>query len=87
MQAGAPMEQVRQVFVILTAIWDEESRDEGVRFLSVDPGDMDTPLHAAAIPDADPSTLRSPVDSAMDVLERMLAVMSSDSASTGEVQT
>ena len=60
----------------LTAIWDEETRDEGVHFLSIDPGDMDTPLHAAAIPDADPSTLRRPADSAADVIERMLAVLS-----------
>ena len=27
---------------------------EGIRFLSLDPGDMDTPLHALAVPDADP---------------------------------
>ena len=42
----------------MTAIWAEEARAEGVHFLSVDPGDMDTPLHALAVPDADPSTLR-----------------------------
>jgi hypothetical protein len=30
--------------------------------LSVDPGDMDTEMHAAAIPDADPSTLARPED-------------------------
>ena len=60
----------------LTAIWDEEARDEGVHFLSIDPGDMDTPLHAAAIPDADPSTLRRPVDAAAEVIERMLTVLS-----------
>ncbi len=60
----------------LTAIWDVEARDEGVHFLSIDPGDMDTPLHAAAIPDADPSTLRRPVDAAAEVIERMLTVLS-----------
>ena len=53
----------------LTAIWDEESRDAGIRFLSVDPGDMDTPLHALADPDADPSTLKRPEDSAAEVIE------------------
>ena len=31
-----------------------------MRFLSLDPGDMDTPLHALAVPDADPSTLKRP---------------------------
>ena len=30
----------------MTSIWGEEARAEGVTFLSLDPGDMDTPLHA-----------------------------------------
>src|SRR6476646_10613009 len=30
----------------MTRIWDEGSRTAGVRFLAIDPGDMDTPLHA-----------------------------------------
>ena len=64
----------------LTAIWDEEARDDGVRFLSVEPGDMDTPLHAVAIPNADPSTLRRPEDSAVDIIERMLGFLSSATA-------
>ena len=46
----------------MTAIWDEEAAAEGVRFLSFDPGDMDTPLHALAVPDADPATLKRPED-------------------------
>lgn len=57
----------------LTAIWDEEARAQGVRMLSIDPGDMDTPLHAAALPDADPSTLRRPEDSAAEILDRIRA--------------
>ena len=64
----------------LTAIWDEEARDDGVRFLSVDPGDMDTPLHAVAIPNADPSILRRPEDSAVEIIEKMLGVLSSATA-------
>src|SRR5687768_12961584 len=40
----------------LSHIWDAELAREGIRIVSVDPGDMDTPLHAAAIPDADPTT-------------------------------
>ncbi len=44
----------------MTRVWDEELREQGVRFLSLDPGDMDTPLHALAVPDADPSSLKRP---------------------------
>ncbi len=36
----------------LSRIWHDELADEGVRVLSIDPGDMDTPLHALAVPDA-----------------------------------
>lgn len=39
-----------------------ELREHGVRVFSVDPGDMDTDLHRAAVPDADPSTLGRPED-------------------------
>ena len=56
----------------LTSIWDDESRGAGIRFLSVDPGDMDTPLHALADPDADPATLKRPADSAVEVIEAVL---------------
>jgi NAD(P)-dependent dehydrogenase (short-subunit alcohol dehydrogenase family) len=44
----------------LTRIWAAELGASGVRFLSVDPGEMDTRMHADAIPDADPSTLADP---------------------------
>jgi len=52
----------------LTAIWNAEMQRDGVQFLSIDPGDMDTPLHAQAVPDADRSALKRPADSARDVL-------------------
>ncbi len=52
----------------LSAIWGVEAEAEGVRLLSIDPGDMDTPLHAAAVPDADPATLRAPADAASDIV-------------------
>lgn len=61
----------------LTAIWADEAKAHRVRFLSVDPGDMDTPLHALAIPDDDPSTLKRPEVSAADVVETMLAALPS----------
>ena len=57
----------------LTAIWDKEEKDDGVRFLSIDPGDMDTPLHALAAPDSDPTTLKRPEDSAAEIIETILA--------------
>ena len=55
----------------LSRIWDAELADEGVHVLSVDPGDMDTPMHALAVPDADPSTLKRPEDAARELIELM----------------
>jgi NAD(P)-dependent dehydrogenase (short-subunit alcohol dehydrogenase family) len=52
----------------LTAIWAAEAEADGIRFLSIDPGDMDTPLHALAMPDADRATLKRPGDAALEVL-------------------
>jgi NAD(P)-dependent dehydrogenase (short-subunit alcohol dehydrogenase family) len=51
----------------MSAIWAEELAAEGVRFLSLDPGDMDTPLHALAVPDADPATLKRPEAAAREL--------------------
>ena len=48
----------------MNRLFAAELRDTGVHFLSVDPGDMDTAMHAAALPDADPSTLQKPEDAA-----------------------
>lgn len=57
----------------LSRIWDEELTPEGIRVVSVDPGDMDTPLHALAVPDADRSTLRSPDAAAMEIVDVIVA--------------
>jgi NAD(P)-dependent dehydrogenase (short-subunit alcohol dehydrogenase family) len=70
----------------MTAIWDEESRDTGIRFLSVDPGDMDTPLHALADPDADPSTLKRPADSAVEIIKAAMAELPLDRAVANEAR-
>ena len=59
----------------LTAIWAEEAKAEGISFLSLDPGDMDTPLHALAVPDGDPSTLRRPEDAAAEIVDALLAAL------------
>jgi hypothetical protein len=39
--------------------------------IDFEPGDMDTPLHAAAVPDADPATLKRPRDAARELLARI----------------
>src|SRR5262249_61281115 len=56
-------------------IWNEELAPEGIRMLSVDPGDMDTPMHAQAVPDADPSTLKRPEVAAHELLEQIAAAL------------
>jgi len=55
----------------LSRIWDEELRPHGVRVVSVDPGDMDTPMHAAAAPETDPATLKRPATSALEIVEHI----------------
>jgi len=64
----------------LSRIWDEELRAHDVRVLAFDPGDMDTPLHAAALPDADPATLKPPADAARE----LLALIAHHTAATAE---
>src|SRR5207248_1078325 len=45
----------------MNRIWALELAQTGVRFLSVDPGEMDTEMHAAAMPEADRAELAQPV--------------------------
>jgi len=59
----------------LSRVWDEEHAADGVRFLSLDPGDMDTPMHAAAIPDADTSTLKRPEQAARELADAIAAAL------------
>jgi NAD(P)-dependent dehydrogenase (short-subunit alcohol dehydrogenase family) len=59
----------------LSAIWDAELAPHGVRFLALDPGDMDTPLHAVAVPDADPATLKRPETAARELADAIAAVL------------
>src|SRR5688572_14608575 len=59
----------------MSRIWDEELAGEGVRFLSIDPGDMDTPLHALAVPDADPATLKRPETAARELADAIGAAL------------
>jgi NAD(P)-dependent dehydrogenase (short-subunit alcohol dehydrogenase family) len=62
-------------------IWNEELASQGIAFLSLDPGDMDTPLHAAAVPDADPSELKRPEIAAVELVDaigNLLSFMNSE---------
>src|SRR5689334_4537161 len=59
----------KAAFHQMSRIWNEEHAAEGVRFLSLDPGDMDTPMYHAAIPGADASTLKRPAKAAHEFLE------------------
>jgi NAD(P)-dependent dehydrogenase (short-subunit alcohol dehydrogenase family) len=67
----------------LTQIWDVELATEGVRFLSIDPGDMDTPMHAAAVPDADRSTLKQPETAAHELLNAISEALSNEHSRPG----
>jgi NAD(P)-dependent dehydrogenase (short-subunit alcohol dehydrogenase family) len=44
----------------MSRIWGAELEGTGVRVISVDPGEMNTRMHADAIPDADPALLLDP---------------------------
>jgi NAD(P)-dependent dehydrogenase (short-subunit alcohol dehydrogenase family) len=59
----------------MSRIWQAELEDAGVRVLSLDPGDMDTPLHEAAVPGADRASLRRPGDAALDMIAAIAAAM------------
>src|SRR6266498_2308392 len=52
----------------LSRIWDQELESHGVRVHAIDPGDMDTALHALAVPDADRASLKRPADAAREIV-------------------
>jgi NAD(P)-dependent dehydrogenase (short-subunit alcohol dehydrogenase family) len=56
----------------LSRIWQVELQTTQVRFHAVDPGDMDTALHSAAVPDADRSQLHRPSDSSLLLLNQLI---------------
>jgi NAD(P)-dependent dehydrogenase (short-subunit alcohol dehydrogenase family) len=59
----------------MSRTWDEELREHGVRVIGHDPGDMDTPMHAQALPDADPAELKAPSTSAAELLDRLTTML------------
>jgi NAD(P)-dependent dehydrogenase (short-subunit alcohol dehydrogenase family) len=53
----------------LSRIWDQELVGLGIAMIAIDPGDMDTPMHALAVPDADRAALKRPEDVAMEMAD------------------
>ena len=59
----------------LSRIWNEELATEGIRVLTLDPGDMDTPMYAAALPDSDRSQLKPPAVAAREFADAIAAAL------------
>jgi NAD(P)-dependent dehydrogenase (short-subunit alcohol dehydrogenase family) len=59
----------------LSRIWDAELAGEGVRVLARDPGDMDTELHAIALPDSDRTNLKRPETAARELADAIAATL------------
>jgi NAD(P)-dependent dehydrogenase (short-subunit alcohol dehydrogenase family) len=71
---------------LMTRIWEKELESEGVRFFSLDPGDMDTPMHALAVPDSDPATLKSPNLAARELITTLGPVLQVRGRTQSEVR-
>jgi len=69
----------------LSRIWDAELTNEGIRVVAIDPGDMDTPLHALAVPDADRLTLKQPETAAREIADQIAAPANPADAGLHEV--
>jgi NAD(P)-dependent dehydrogenase (short-subunit alcohol dehydrogenase family)/catechol 2,3-dioxygenase-like lactoylglutathione lyase family enzyme len=67
---------------MLAQIWDQELQPAGVRVLEHDPGNMDTPMHARALPDTDPATLKRPSQAAEEILALLAASMRGEAAAS-----
>jgi NAD(P)-dependent dehydrogenase (short-subunit alcohol dehydrogenase family) len=67
----------------ITRIWEQELASSNVRFISLDPGDMDTAMHAAAVPDADISSLKRPEVAAREVADVIAAALRDSSSEIG----
>jgi NAD(P)-dependent dehydrogenase (short-subunit alcohol dehydrogenase family) len=60
----------------LTRTWAAELAGTGVRVLAIDPGEMNTAMHADAMPDADPARLADPTG----VAARIVALLAAEPA-------
>ncbi|HVY32770.1 MAG TPA: SDR family oxidoreductase [Polyangiaceae bacterium] len=63
----------------LSRLWAAELAERNVRVFSVDPGEMDTQMHADALPEADPATLARPAQ----VAERIVAMLREGNVPSG----
>jgi NAD(P)-dependent dehydrogenase (short-subunit alcohol dehydrogenase family) len=63
----------------LSRLWAAELAERGVRVVSVDPGEMDTQMHADAMPDAERATLARPAD----VAARIIALLRDTTVPSG----
>ena len=66
----------------LSRIWNQELAGSGIHCLSLDPGDMDTALHAIAVPDADRSSLKPPELAARELADAVSEVLPSAATPT-----
>jgi len=66
----------------MSRIWNEELHADKIAVLTLDPGDMDTPFHAAAVPDADRSALKRPETAARELADAIAAALSRRLASS-----
>jgi NAD(P)-dependent dehydrogenase (short-subunit alcohol dehydrogenase family) len=64
----------------LSQIWHQELEIDGIAVLTLDPGDMDTALHAAAVPDADRSALKRPGTAAEEIAGAIAAALGEQAA-------
>lgn len=62
----------------LTRTWAAELDGTGVIVMSVDPGEMDTAMHRAALPDADPAALAAPEAVAAAIVAGLRGLSPSD---------
>ena len=70
----------------LLRTWAAELPESGVRFLSVDPGEMDTRMYADAMPDADRTTLADPAQVAARLVRLLESAEPPASGSRLELQ-
>ena len=60
----------------LSGIWNVELASQGVGVISWDPGDMDTPLHAVAAPEARAAALKRPEEAARELMSQIANLIS-----------
>ncbi len=72
----------------LTRIWAAElPENAGIRVFAVDPGEMDTRMHQAAVPDADRGALAAPEDVARHIVDMIVSAEPAAHGARVEVAT